>query len=48
MAEYKNVNLVSRSRSGYVTIATQDRFGRGTGKTRKLKIKKLLDKFYRK
>ena len=48
MAEYKNVNFVSRSRNGYVTIATEDRLGCGTGMTKKLKLKKLLDKFYSK
>ena len=48
MAEYKNVNKVSRSRSGYVTIATQDKYGRGTGYCKKMKLKKLLDKFYKK
>jgi len=48
MAEYKNVNLISRSRKGFVTIATQNKYGRGTGYTRKMRLKKLMDKFYRK
>lgn len=49
MAEYKNINLVSRNKIGYITIATQNnRLGRGTGITRRLRLKKLLDKFYKK
>jgi len=48
MSEYKNIHLSARSRKGFITIATQDKYGRGTGYTRKIKLQKLLQKFYKK